>query len=300
MREPRDRERYLAAIMKQMEKEGISEPAEMIEFVNRVQERIEAGEDLPAFEPETELEQAQALIYEAFDTFDEQRRIVLAKRALKISPDCADAYVILAEESAVTASQARDLYRSGVEAGERALGPEAFEEFAGQFWEVMEARPYMRSLEGLAECERQLGEYEQAVAHFQCLLTLDQIDNMQVRYSLLGTLLEAENTNGARVLLRKFKDDDTAAWAYGRALVTFLEHGNNRQSRAQLQEALLKNIYFPAILFGVRPMPVDTPDYVEAGTEDDAATCIIEQGNAWLNHPDALTWMSEFIMSSGP
>ena len=42
---------------------------------------------------------AQALMYRAFEEPDEQRRVQLAKEALAICPDCADAYVLLAEHA---------------------------------------------------------------------------------------------------------------------------------------------------------------------------------------------------------
>jgi hypothetical protein len=48
---------------------------------------------------DTPLGQAQALIYRAFEEPNEQRRVRLAQDALAISPDCADAYVLLAEHA---------------------------------------------------------------------------------------------------------------------------------------------------------------------------------------------------------
>ena len=70
---------------------------------------------------DTPLSQAQALMYRAFEEPDEQRRVRLAKDALAISTDCADAYVLLAEH-ATSRKEARRLSEQGVAAGERALG----------------------------------------------------------------------------------------------------------------------------------------------------------------------------------
>lgn len=66
------------------------------------------------------LEEAQALMYEAWDATG-PRRVALARQALRLSPDCADAYVLLAEETARSLGEARDLCAQGVAAGERAL-----------------------------------------------------------------------------------------------------------------------------------------------------------------------------------
>src|SRR5262245_24325263 len=74
---------------------------------------------------DTPLGQAQALMYRAFEELDEKKSIQLAKDALAISPDCADAYVLLAEH-ATSRKESLRLYEQGMAAGERALGTEAF------------------------------------------------------------------------------------------------------------------------------------------------------------------------------
>ena len=64
----------------------------------------------------TPLEKAQELMYRAFDARG-RRRIQLARQALELSADCADAYVVLAEES-FAPEIARNLYEQGVQAGD--------------------------------------------------------------------------------------------------------------------------------------------------------------------------------------
>jgi ST7 protein len=86
---------------------------------------------------------AQDVMYDAWERTTSRSRIALAHKALGISPLCADAYVLLAEE-ARSLEEARDLYAKGVEAGELALGPRGFKEYAGHFWGFLETRPYMR------------------------------------------------------------------------------------------------------------------------------------------------------------
>lgn len=94
----------------------------------------------------SEVEAAQEIMWDAWDSDDRRRRVELAKKALKISPLCADAYVILALETARNADEALQLYRQGVEAGEKALGKTAFRDEVGHFWGILETRPYMRAL----------------------------------------------------------------------------------------------------------------------------------------------------------
>ncbi|MEK7245463.1 MAG: hypothetical protein AAB223_05545, partial [Pseudomonadota bacterium] len=63
---------------------------------------------------------AQDIMYKAWDATAHQQRVALARKALAVSPLCADAYVLLAQESARPLDEALALYRQGMEAGERA------------------------------------------------------------------------------------------------------------------------------------------------------------------------------------
>lgn len=45
---------------------------------------------------------AQEIMFDAWECRDRRRRVSMARRALGISADCADAYVLLAEDTAQT------------------------------------------------------------------------------------------------------------------------------------------------------------------------------------------------------
>src|SRR5437588_3008456 len=113
---------------------------------------------------DTPLERAQTRIEQAFEEADEQRRVQLAQEALALCPDCADAYVLLAEQAG-SRKEALTLFEQGVAAGERALGPEAFQEAAGHFWGLLETRPYMRARFGLANVLWALARRDEAITH---------------------------------------------------------------------------------------------------------------------------------------
>ena len=134
--------------------------------------------------------QAQDLMYEAFEARG-RHRAALARQALTISPDCADAYLLLAEETASSAEDARELLEQGVAAGERALGPEPFAD-VGHFWGILETRPYMRARAALAETLWALGRREEAVEHHRDLLRLNPNDNQGLRYRQAEWLLWLE------------------------------------------------------------------------------------------------------------
>ncbi len=146
---------------------------------------------------ETPLRKAQDMMYDAWEVTDPKGRIALARKALEVSRDCADAYVLLAEETASSVSEALDLYRQGVEIGERALGKDTFEEDVGHFWGILETRPYMRARAGLAECLWADGKHDEAIEHYKDMLRLNPNDNQGIRDLLMPRLSEPITRSGS-------------------------------------------------------------------------------------------------------
>ncbi|MDB6108783.1 MAG: hypothetical protein JWR69_533, partial [Pedosphaera sp.] len=62
------------------------------------------------------LHQAQELIFDAWETPSKKARLAVAHRALALSPDCADAYSILAQDAAKTLDEKIRYYEDGVKA----------------------------------------------------------------------------------------------------------------------------------------------------------------------------------------
>jgi len=244
--------------------------------------------------PATALEQAQELIYDAFETDDPQRRVDLAEQALEVSEDCADAYVILAEESAEDAEEARELYEAGTQAGERALGEEAFTELEGEFWGVLETRPYMRSREGLAATLWVLGEREQAIGHYRRMLELNSSDNQGVRYVLAGCLLDEGLDEELGGLLDQYEDEASAYWLYTRALFRFRTEGASGQATRELEEATDTNPYVPLYLLGRRNfLAQGLPELIGLGDESEAVSYFARSLTEWLRTPGAVEWVRE-------
>jgi len=240
----------------------------------------------------TPLEQAQDLMYDAWEAPSVKRGVALARKALSICPDCADAYVLLAQESADSLEEARDLFAQGMAAGERALGPEGFRECEGHFWGFVETRPYMRARQGLAQCLWWLGEREAAVTHFQEMLRLNPSDNQGIRYVLAASLLELERDSELVELLGRFKDEPTAAWSYTRALVDFRRRGESRRATQLLTRAFKVNPHVPPFLLGKRRLPRHLPDSIGFGDETEAIAYVAEFGEGWHRTPGAFAWLA--------
>lgn len=242
---------------------------------------------------ELDLQDAQDLVYDAWESADPRKRVMLAYEALLRSPDCADAYVIFAEEIPGALEEKRDMYAAGVEAGERAIGARPFKEDVGHFWGLLETRPYMRARAGLAACLWELGERKEAVSHYRDLLRLNPNDNQGVRYTLLGCLLTLRQDDEARELLDnpEYADDGTAMWPYARALLTYRREGPSGRAGALLQQALEVNRHVPAYLVGRKRIPKELPDLIGFGDELEAIAYAADYLEAWRSTRGAADWL---------
>lgn len=226
------------------------------------------------------LSQAQGVMCDAWERTTPKSRIALARKVLAISPLCADACNLLADEAA-TPAEACDLYLRGLEAGELALGPDGFGECGGHFWGFPETRPYMRARQGLALALQRLGEDEAARGHFRAMLELNPNDNQDIRYLLLASLLRCGDLAGAKALLASYPDEWSAQWLYTRALVAYRDGRAAEAATLELvKEARSANKHVPATLAGTRP-PAPTQDgYVTMGGPDEATDYVREFGQA--------------------
>jgi tetratricopeptide (TPR) repeat protein len=239
---------------------------------------------------DTPLARAQALMYRAFEERDGARRVQLANEALTISPNCADAYVVLAEH-APSRKKALKLYEKGVAAGERALGPDAFRRDLGHFWGLLETRPYMRARLGLAHALWVAGRRDEAVQHLQDMMRLNPGDNQGVRYTLAGFLLFLDRDDDLARLLQQYADEGSATWAYTRALLAFRRQGDALEARQLLKAAKKANKHVPEYLLGRRHPPLDQPGYYSPGDNTEALEYVGGFMAGWKSTPGAVAWV---------
>jgi tetratricopeptide (TPR) repeat protein len=246
---------------------------------------------IPEFEDgeRSPLDEAQDIIYEALEA-DGDERLVLAQEALAVSPDCAEAYVLMAESSPDRRA-ALNLYEQGLAAAERVLGEEAFRKYEGHFWGFLETRPYMRAREGMAQCLWAVGRKEEAIGHFREMLRLNPGDNQGIRYLLAHALLDLDLDDELKTLFEQFDDDARADWTYTKALLAFRREGDSHVANALLKRAAKSNEHVPAYLTGSRELPHEPPPHITLGGEDEAIMYTGQFLPAWRNTPGALTWL---------
>jgi tetratricopeptide (TPR) repeat protein len=243
-------------------------------------------------------DEAQQVAFEAMEATSAAQARKLAKRALRLDPDCVDALLVLADLDAPTQRELIECLRKAVAAGERSLGEEFIRENRGHFWLLLETRPYMRAMEQLAGLLRGEGISLDAIRVYERMLELNPNDNQGVRDPLLGLYLETGDLTGARELLEKFNEDASANFAWARVLERFLA-GAHGEARKALKQARRANGHVELYLAGRKPLPKRLPEMYSLGSEEEAALCVGYLSGAWAAHQEAVFWLLDQLAMDG-
>jgi len=249
----------------------------------------QVGKVPPHRAAQTPQERARELVYQALQA-EGRLRVKLAREAIGLWPDCAEAWVVRAEQMPDLERQI-EFYREAVGAGERALGPKPFAEDIGHFWGILETRPYMRARNGLAGALWATNRRDEAIIHWQDLLRLNPGDNQGVRDILVPRLIELRRDEEAEAVLANYAEDRSAMLSYARALIEYRRSGDGDAAMAKLATAVRGNSHVVKYLTGGTAMPEFLPESYRPGSEDEAQLAAAALAPAWQASEGAVEWL---------
>ena len=246
------------------------------------------------FETLSDEQKAQELTWDAWEAETPEKKISLAKKALKIFPGCTDAYNVLAIHETSNAKAAAH-YRKAIEAFHKNNGEQFFRENSGFFWGLIETRPYMRAMEGYGMCLWENGAQEAAIAAYQTMLALNPNDNQGVRYTLVSWLLLLEKNEDARALIKTYDDDAGLAMSFGKLLLDIIEKKSKTAINKSYQLAIKYNPHTVPFILKKKRLPKNPPGMIALGSKDEAAFYMLgEYGKElWKRYPAAVQTLAE-------
>lgn len=221
------------------------------------------------------------------------------RRASPSSDLSADSWILLAERAATSSVEAKACYERAVAAGRQAIvnryGEELFEDEDGEFWLILDTRPYMRARAGLAGCLWEEGNREEAAEHLQDMLRLNPADNQGLRAILKSWLFALKDFKGVDEILVEYSEEDCFAdWCYSKAFLLFRQSGGKASGAINvLKYAVELNPFVPDLLIGVTPMPKSLPAYYGIGTQEEAVLYVALNRQNWSATKGALQWLAE-------
>ncbi len=248
--------------------------------------------------PESKADPAQPLIDEAWQETSRASRIILAYQALSRSPQCAEAYLILAEDDADTLGKALRYYQQAVRLAEPRLpGPGPLDLDAIEDSSAPAVYTYLNAKEGLADTLAAMVKTADAVRHYQEMLQLVPEDPFYVSGRLLSLLLILGRVQEADQLLENYPYPHDPDQLYTRALRLYQQKGNTRLSRQVLQQALDSN---PLIVDQLLNPGVDEEEApgsrLQAELMSETRSYRKHFIFLWQRTPGALSWLEEQIL----
>ena len=110
-------------------------------------------------------------------------------------------------------------------------------------WSILENRPFLRSCQiwGL-ECQESK-EFRKAIEIYSEILSYNENDNQGVRYLILECLFALKDYKGAEKLLKKYDDDWSIEFSYGKLAIEILK--GNQNVKELMENAIKINPYLP-------------------------------------------------------
>jgi len=269
------------------------------DFRDKMSGMIAAGmyeKRLNALQEEPE-ELAQELAYEAYESQTGDQALDLSEKALAVDPQCVDALCIKAFLTGEDAGQLIADQEHAISCAEHRLGEEFFAEFMGEFWPMVEARPYMRAIKQLAEVLWRVGRRFDAVEHYINLLDLDPDDHQGNSALLLGCYLTMGEVQRSWDMLEEY-DDDSAVFQYSWLLVYLISEDDDAAEDA-LSTALDANPHAVLHLLGMGEEMDGTAPLVTRGGTEEAYMVGQILGQAFEERPTAQLWLYEKMVDMG-
>lgn len=134
-----------------------------------------------------------------------------AKKALELEPDNLDAAAMVIELSCTSSEKLSEKYKNLIDEAEEKLKEQGYfeDDNIGNFWLILETRPYMRLLEKYASHFVECGQMRLAISVYEKMLKLCTNDNIGVRYTLMHLYTFLEDEQSALELYEKYPEEST-------------------------------------------------------------------------------------------
>ncbi len=174
----------------------------MWEFIEQYDENLQSHDDM---EPETSWDYLEM----AFDAPTEKEAVRYAKKALELDAYCTDAEMMIAY---IQCGDDFEKFKKKLEKiitkTEKHLREEGCfdDDCVGEFWGMLETRPYMRARYQYFRLLISAGKMKKAKEECEDMLCLNKNDNLGIRYVLMGIYAYFEDELSAMRLYREYNE----------------------------------------------------------------------------------------------
>ncbi len=160
---------------------------------------------------ESDIETADDYLELADSASTKKEALKYAKKALELEPDNLDAESTVLELSCTSSEKLSEKYKDLIDKTEKDLKEQGYfdDDNIGEFWLILETRPYMRLLDKYATNFVQCGQMRLATSVYEKMLKLCTNDNLGARYTLMHIYALLEDEQSALELYGKYPEEGT-------------------------------------------------------------------------------------------
>ncbi|MGV3548350.1 tetratricopeptide repeat protein [Rhizobium sp.] len=229
---------------------------------------------------------ADEIVNDAWDATTPAARVKLARKALSIDINAIDAYNILGLH-AQTVAEKIALFGAAVDVGGELFAP-LMDDEEMTWWGFMGTRPWMRAQHNLGLAFLEAGDFDNALATFAQLLTINPNDNQGIRYLMLQLFAELGSEENCTKLLELYPEDSSVEFPATRLLLE-LSRPKPRKTLGKLIEAVQQSNKFvmPMLKLAAEGKwpPEVKADYIARRSKEQAMIYVNQFKQAWLRHP---------------
>lgn len=153
-------------------------------------------------------EKAYDLMDQAMEVESDEEAKQLIEQAIQLKPDFLDAKIELILFIEDNFERIKELEKLEKEEKEKLIKEGYFDkENIPHFYDILETRPYIRLLANIAMSYQLIGSYRKAMELYETMITLNENDNLGVRYSLMGIYALLEENDKMKQLVKKYPED---------------------------------------------------------------------------------------------
>lgn len=245
---------------------------------------INQGKISQGMKTETVEEEAQEILYEAWEEPSPSRRTALANKALELDPNNIDAFNILAESATTAPEQSIGWYEEGMRVGLASLGAAFIQQNKGRTWDSVRIRPYLRSKAGFARKCMELGRMKESILHNEELIALDAADHLHVHNPLITAFIEMKQIQRAVSLINSYSADSSIPFVFNHVLVEYESNGISDNLAQLWSLAQQKHPETAAYLLNNKKLPT---------FKSEAVQYVLGHRHLWEEQTELLQWAKQ-------
>ncbi|PIP14371.1 MAG: hypothetical protein COX48_01285 [bacterium (Candidatus Stahlbacteria) CG23_combo_of_CG06-09_8_20_14_all_34_7] len=250
---------------------------------------------LDDYEPKNDIERAQLMVYDGYPEEDNDKKRSVALNALKLDKFCTDAYTLLGFAQTDDPEKALEYFKMGEVLFKNRHPESFFKENMGDFFILIETKPYIRNLYYTMLLQEILNMLDEAVETGKRLLELDRYDNMKTENRVCMLLITQNRFDELSVMLENVKKENCnlPEILFAKSIYCFHSIKNMKNAIVYANTLFNCNSYIGKFFAGeYSPVMKDNSDTV-TNVEAEAKEFISQFSRVFgLNRERVIEWMS--------